>query len=72
MGLVGNHCKPFAFGRCQFPHRFQSEGKGLNRADNDLLLTRQCVCKFRTLTAAIALDRGNHTGGSLESVDGIL
>ena len=66
MGLVGNHGKALALGGGQLPHCRQCKGKGLNRANHDLLVTRQGLGQRCALAALGVLDGGHHAAGTLK------
>ncbi len=72
MCFVGNHGKAFALGSSQLADLVESLGKCLNRADNNLLLTRERFGQFRAFAACIALDGRDDASRALKAVDRIL
>jgi len=64
--LVGGHGETFPFGGGEFPHRLEGEGESLDRADDDLLRSREGLGQFRALAARASLDRGDDSGLALE------
>ncbi len=70
--LIGDHGESFALGRRQLSDLFQRERKGLDGADDDLLVPGERLGKFAALAAAFSLDGGYNAGGPLEIEDGVL
>ena len=72
MGLVGDYGKAFALNRSQLTNGLERTRKRLDRANDDLFVSRQCVGQFGTLATLFPFDRRNDTAGSLKTINRFL
>ncbi len=70
MSFISDHDEMLALGCRKLTDFFQSEWKGLNRADDDFLAGMQGRRKFLALAAPVARDRRHHPTRALEALNG--